>query len=1169
MSLSVTRVMPHCVLSLALCFSLLLTSVSDVYAKATINIINNDGAGEGFNDATPATPVGGNTGTTLGQQRLIAVQYAADLIGQSIHSDVVINVSADFSSQGGGTFGAPLAFAGPNTVHIDFGAGDSGTWYVAPLANKLANIDLAGGAEITAGFNSDVDGGVVLGSTTWYYGLDANPGNDIDFVTVALHELLHGFGFISIVNLSSGQLFSGSPDSYSSNLNRLGGSPADFDSMNDSQRASAVVATGSLQWTGNQVSNELVSLTGGVNTRGPNQYVQMYAPNPVESGSSVSHFSTAVTPNNLMEPSYTNADHTLGIAAGLLSDIGWGNLADLNLDLTLTDTTIYSGVNTDVTLTLSNSGNETATGTFVDYTLPNNADYVSSSSDQGSCAVVTGNDSLIRCDLGDVSTSGMITITITINHTSTGNTAHTAETYANIVEQIVNDNSDSENVNVETTPVTTANAGIDQTVGSGTTVALDGGNSEGASLSYSWTQLGGEFVTLSNSTIANPQFTAPTSPQTLTFLLTVTDNLDIDSTDDVSIVVNAAPVADAGENQTVLISSSVTLDGTESTGAGLNYAWTQVSGSTAALSDANTQSATFTAPASAETMVFRLTVTDGFGVENSSDVTITVIEPLAANAGSDMTVAYSSLVTLDASASTGTGATFNWTQLSGSSVTITDATSETAQFTAPSVSGDLIFQVAVTDSSNSVETDTVTITVAAPPTADAGTNQNVVAGDLVVLDASASSGNALSYQWAQIDGSTVSLTNDNTNSAQFTAPTQGGNLTFELTVTDQLGLTDSSQVIISVNQAPIADAGIDQQVETEATVTLDGSGSNDPDGSISSFQWQVVDDSSITLTGASTASPSFLSPATATVIEVELTVTDNQGATATDSVRISVGGSAIAVAGDDEIVNFDDPVTLDGRSSADGAASTISSYQWEQQSGSTVSISNSTSALAQFTAPNTAGDLVFELTVTDSLGNTATDTITITVNDPPTAAISLSTLSNVPAGSPVYLLGTTSDDSDGSIVSYEWQIISGNNISLTNNSSALARFIAGTTGEEYIIRLTVEDNHGATAYSQITLVVGQGVVDTTNSADSGTTTDNETSTDTGAGNDDNDTTSTDAGSPINDTVEEINNDIQEVINDAIQQAEESGGGTLTHPFLFVLFSLFTLLMRHRDLMSGK
>src|SRR4030095_8043937 len=77
---------------------------------ATINIVNNDGAGEGFNDPTPKSPEGGNSGTTLGEQRLILFNRAAAIWGAFLDSSVPINVRAQFDpptpcSAGGGVLG--------------------------------------------------------------------------------------------------------------------------------------------------------------------------------------------------------------------------------------------------------------------------------------------------------------------------------------------------------------------------------------------------------------------------------------------------------------------------------------------------------------------------------------------------------------------------------------------------------------------------------------------------------------------------------------------------------------------------------------------------------------------------------------------------------------------------------------------------------------------------------------------------------------------------------------------------------------------------------------------------------------------------------------------------------------------------------------------------------
>ena len=80
------------------CLSLLLLALSavPVFGKATITILNADGPNEGFNDPTPAAPVGGNPGTTVGQQRLIAFQFAADIWGAALDSNVRIVIQANF-----------------------------------------------------------------------------------------------------------------------------------------------------------------------------------------------------------------------------------------------------------------------------------------------------------------------------------------------------------------------------------------------------------------------------------------------------------------------------------------------------------------------------------------------------------------------------------------------------------------------------------------------------------------------------------------------------------------------------------------------------------------------------------------------------------------------------------------------------------------------------------------------------------------------------------------------------------------------------------------------------------------------------------------------------------------------------------------------------------------
>ncbi|HET9863458.1 MAG TPA: PKD domain-containing protein [Steroidobacteraceae bacterium] len=190
-----------------------------------------------------------------------------------------------------------------------------------------------------------------------------------------------------------------------------------------------------------------------------------------------------------------------------------------------------------------------------------------------------------------------------------------------------NDLPDSPNPPVNTPP--TANAGPDQVVAPGATVNLNGGGSSDANgtiASYAWTQTAGAAVTLGSPATATPSFIAPTAPGTLTFQLTVTDNGGASHSDSVSVTVNAIPVANAGADQTVSAGAAVSLAGsaTDADGSIASYAWTQTSGPAVTLLNANGATATFTAPASAATLGFDLTVTDNRGATHVDSVVVTV-----------------------------------------------------------------------------------------------------------------------------------------------------------------------------------------------------------------------------------------------------------------------------------------------------------------------------------------------------------------------------------------------------------------------------------------------------------------------------------------------------------------------------------------------------------------
>ena len=304
--------------------SLLAMATTSVAGAATLTIVNQDGASEGFNDPTPASPVGGNTGTTLGEQRLTVFAAAADIWGQVLESDVEIRIEARFDPLSCSAFSAILGGAGARAVSRDFpGAQVAETWYPIALANALLGTDQAPGSnDISATFNSSIDDNdSCLFETNWYLGLDHQNGTDVDLLTVVLHEIGHGLGFASFVNESTGAEFLGFPDIFGFFSLDLDAGLHWDEMASDAQRQASAVNTGDLVWDGPSVTNQAAGfLSAGTNAG----LVRLYAPDPVQPGSSVSHFDTAASPNLLMEPAI-NGDlgSDLDLSDELMQDIGW------------------------------------------------------------------------------------------------------------------------------------------------------------------------------------------------------------------------------------------------------------------------------------------------------------------------------------------------------------------------------------------------------------------------------------------------------------------------------------------------------------------------------------------------------------------------------------------------------------------------------------------------------------------------------------------------------------------------------------------------------------------------------------------------------------------------------------------------------------------------------
>jgi hypothetical protein len=245
------------VATVALALALAVGAMTTAHAAANIVIVNQNAAGVGFNDPTPAAPVGGNPGTTLGQQRLYAFQRAADIWGATLTSTVTIRIGASFVPLSCTATSAVLGSAGANEIWSDFpNAPRAATWYPSALASKLAGEDVSSPGEphIIARFNSRL--GLFpdcLPGNGFYLGLDRNFGDQIDLVTVLLHEFAHGLGFQTFTDDETGEEILGLPSIWDYYLlnNRTNRTWVE---STPAERAQSAVTWRGLSWNGPRVT---------------------------------------------------------------------------------------------------------------------------------------------------------------------------------------------------------------------------------------------------------------------------------------------------------------------------------------------------------------------------------------------------------------------------------------------------------------------------------------------------------------------------------------------------------------------------------------------------------------------------------------------------------------------------------------------------------------------------------------------------------------------------------------------------------------------------------------------------------------------------------------------------------------------------------------------------
>jgi len=476
-------------------------------------------------------------------------------------------------------------------------------------------------------------------------------------------------------------------------------------------------------------------------------------------------------------------------------------------------------------------------------------------------------------------------------------------------------------------------------------------------------------------------------------------------------------------------------------------------------------------------------------------------QPPVVNAGANQVIQLpTSTVALTGTGTdaSGTITNYSWSQVSGPAPsTITTPASASTTITGL-VQGVYVFQLLATDNLNNAGSATVQVTVSSPstavlPVANAGTDATITLPvNSVSLNGSTSSdqgGTITAYLWTQISGPAQSTISNPNSAVTLVNNLTSGAYSFQLKVTDNLGDTSVANVKVTVNPAvpnipPTANAGTDQIITLPAnSVTLDGSGSKDPDGTIATYQWTQLSGPAQGTLASNSSVTTLLSNLVAGIYFFQLVVTDNQGAVGIDTTKVIVNPALpnmppVANAGANFSITLPtSTANLNGSASVDPDG-TIVNFAWSQVSGPvTATIATPAAVSSGISGLTQQGIYVFELTVTDNQGATNFDTMAITVNPrvniPPVANAGNSRTVILPANSAT-LDGSLSYDPDGTIASYTWLQLSGPssaNITGSGTSSANAtNLIAGI----YTFQLTVTDNQGASSVANVKITVVPG-----------------------------------------------------------------------------------------------
>jgi len=620
--------------------------------------------------------------------------------------------------------------------------------------------------------------------------------------------------------------------------------------------------------------------------------------------------------------------------------------------------------------------------------------------------------------------------------------------------------------------VPTAEANGPYTTNQGNPVTISGAGSvdgDGGSLSYAW----------DCNTANGTSYTAGSSTTSCTYgdVGTYTGSLRVCDpelscdTDSFSVVVtNTAPTANAGGPYTTGQGVPVTVNGSSSNdpdGTIALYQW-DCDTSNGIQYNAGSASPTFSCSwpdDGSYTISLRVTDDDGATDTDTATATVTNTVPIA-NAGGPYTGQKNTQIAISGAASNdpdGTIVLYQWDCDASDGVNLSAGTaSPTTSCTYPTI-GSYTVTLQITDDDGAMDTDTATVTISnATPTANPGGPYSGVQGQSLLIDGSQSfdpDGSLVSYEWDC----------DASNGVSYSAPapaqtfpctySDDGTYTVTLRVTDDDGATDvGTGTVIVTNQLPIAEAGGPYTGNQSVAMPVFAFGSNDPDGTITTYEWDCTSDGTYETSSSSPTGDTCTYPNIGSY-NVTLRVTDDDGGQATDVASVLIGNQApVAAPGGPYAALQGNTVTIDGSASTD-TDGTIVDFSWDCDSSDGVNFSSSATSDSFLCLYSNVGTYTVSLRVTDDDGATDTQTTTVTVSNGAPVAV---------AGGPytgnknttITVDGSFSSDPDGTIVNYAWDCDS-DGTTEASSPSPTAGCIYPNTGT-FTATLTVTDNDGGT-----------------------------------------------------------------------------------------------------------